>query len=535
MAVDRGLTPKDARNARRLLAIAIAVSVVGVSACGDRSPVGTSRSIRPPTSTRTSVSPPSLVPEASNQSIAVDNAAAKAAALKQSDFSTDFDWTSEPQLDGTASGSIYGRLASCLGVREEQLSKAPAGFDSPNFTRLFPGGDPEPNTLTVTSHVGYRPNSTAQAASFDLFAGAKMPECLGKAVAAQVDYDLQHPWKPPSSTTWTPPGPTSSLLGQPSVAQMYVPSFGGRSIRHQVQVVLRTPPIGNASYLYFDQIIVITGRADVIMNFQAIGNPFPTDQAALYTELVVGRLTNTGAKPTTKTTTPPPNKINWVQDRLPGPAPTAGVAMTYDPDTRQLVLSDGSNLWTWNGSTWAKDGSAHDGAALAYDPDTHQLVVFGGETAPIPPTYLSDTWTRTGSTWTHARPPTSPPARASTTMTYDPDTHRLTLFGGGSARSWSDTWTWDGSTWTQATPATSPPGRQYAAMAYDPDIHQMVLFGGMGAHNPLPDTWTWNGSTWTQVTPVTNPPARDGALMVYDPNTHQLVLFDGSLWVLQAG
>ena len=79
-------------------------------------------------------------------------------------------------------------------------------------------------------------------------------------------------------------------------------------------------PIGYADALYFDQIIVITGRADVIMDFQGSG-PFPTDQEALYTELVVGRLTNTGGKPATKTTTPPPNKINWIQVRPAGPAP----------------------------------------------------------------------------------------------------------------------------------------------------------------------------------------------------------------------
>lgn len=582
MTVDGRLTPKDARNANRLLAIVIAVSVIGMSACGNRSPADTS--VRPP-----------LLPETSNQSIAADNAAAKAAALKQSDFPTDWDWTAEPQSNGTTSGSIDGRLASCLGVREEQLSKAPTGFDSPNFTRLFPGGDPEPNSLTVSSHVGYRPTSTAQAASFDLFAGPRMPECLGKAVAATVDYDIQHPSKPPSSTTWTRPGPTSSLVGQPSVAQMYVPSFGGKSIRHQVKVLIAAPPIGNGTYLYFDQIIVITGRADVIMDFQATGDPFPTDQEARYTELVVGRLTNIGTKAATNTTTPPPSKINWVQVRPAGPSPTSAVAMTYDPDTHRVVLSDGSNLWTWNGSTWALDGSAHSGAALAYDPDTHQLVVFGGETGAIPPTYFSDTWIRNDSVWTGAwtlaRPATSPPARASTTMAYDPAIHRLVLFGGMSAGGFADTWTWNGSTWTQvtpaanppggdamaydpethqlvllggsvstdtwtwggstwseATPATSPPGRLHPAMAYDPDIHRMVLFGGMGAHNPLSDTWTWDGSNWTQVTPATNPPARDGAdiayaFMVYDPDTHQLVLFDGraheddvsSLWVLQAG
>jgi Galactose oxidase, central domain len=284
-----------------------------------------------------------------------------------------------------------------------------------------------------------------------------------------------------------------------------------------------------------------------------------------------------GTKSATQSTAPQANKFNWVQVRAPGPAPALFGAMVYETDTRRLILSDRSNLWTWNGSTWAPDGSAHSGAALAYDPDTHQMVVFGGETAAIPPTYFSDTWIRNDSVWagawTQARPAISPPARATTTMAYEPGNHRVVLFGGFSTGSFGDTWTWNGSTWTQArpaasppprfgaamaydpdthqmvlfggeglsdtwtwngsawthaTPATSPPGRQDATMAYDPDIHRMVLFGGMGAHNPLSDTWTWNGSTWTQVTPATSPPARYGAAMAYDPDTHQMVLFGGA-------
>ena len=83
-------------------------------------------------------------------------------------------------------------------------------------------------------------------------------------------------------------------------------------------------------------------------------------------------------------------------------------------------------------------------------------------------------------------------------------------------------------TWTQLSPATSPPARYSASMAYDPATGNMVLFGGIGSSgNALSDTWTWNGTTWTELSPATSPPARVGASMAYDPATGDMVLFGG--------
>jgi hypothetical protein len=47
-------------------------------------------------------------------------------------------------------------------------------------------------------------------------------------------------------------------------------------------------------------------------------------------------------------------------------------------------------------------------------------------------------------------------------------------------------------TWTQQSPTTSPPARTTGAIAYDPAIGKLVLFGGGGYdRTPLGDTWTY--------------------------------------------
>jgi hypothetical protein len=115
-------------------------------------------------------------------------------------------------------------------------------------------------------------------------------------------------------------------------------------------------------------------------------------------------------------------------------------------------------------------------------------------------------------------------------MAHDPGTGQLVLFGGydqSNGAELNDTWTWNGSTWTPLTPATSPPARDSASMAYDPGTGQLVLFGGYDGVGHFDDAWTWDGNTWTQLTPATSPPLRLGASMAYDTGTGQLVLFGG--------
>ncbi len=136
-------------------------------------------------------------------------------------------------------------------------------------------------------------------------------------------------------------------------------------------------------------------------------------------------------------------------------------------------------------------------------------------------------------------PATSPPARQTAGLAYDPTTGTVVIFGGwdnsNNGSAFGDTWTWSGVNWTQQFPPVSPPARNARqAMAYDPVSQRVVLFGGMGSDNgryggtPFGDTWEWNGRTkiWTEVFPAASPSPR-AAPIVFDSAQNAIVLFGG--------
>ena len=93
-------------------------------------------------------------------------------------------------------------------------------------------------------------------------------------------------------------------------------------------------------------------------------------------------------------------------------------------------------------------------------------------------------------------------------MTYDPASGKIIAFGGFDGTSYlNDTWSFDGTSWTQIATQSAPPPRTAAQMTYDSVTQKVVLFGGYDGTNYLGDTWLWDGSTlqWTQATPNHNP------------------------------
>jgi hypothetical protein len=264
--------------------------------------------------------------------------------------------------------------------------------------------------------------------------------------------------------------------------------------------------------------------------------------------------------------------------------------MAFDPASGAIVLFGGSSLndtWAWSGTTWVQVADAGDpgctsactssppatvGSQMAYDSATHQMVAFGGSNYT---TNYNDTWALTfdNGTYTWAQVDdtgdpgctsactSSPPTRNVTTLTADPATSQLVLFGGentaGLADGLSDTWLWNGASWQQVDDhhgalvgcgaslpvadrcPSSPNGRVGAAVAYDPSIGRLVLFGGMNHYNnpEYNDTWVWNGRAWLQVDDATDanctsscagaPQARDAFAIADDAATNQLVMFGG--------
>jgi hypothetical protein len=216
--------------------------------------------------------------------------------------------------------------------------------------------------------------------------------------------------------------------------------------------------------------------------------------------------------------------------------------MAYDGSTKSVVLFGGAassylnDTWTWKGRTWTEptpstSPQVRDDASMVYDAATGTILLFGGESTGA--TFLDDTWSWNGSTWTELSPPASPPGRAGASMEYDAASGQVVLFGGwnlDSSDTLGDTWTWNGSTWSEQLPSVSPPARAYASSDYDAALSDVILFGGTtstASFNELADTWTWNGTTWSQLAPSPSPPARDGAGMTYDAHTRDTVLFGG--------
>jgi hypothetical protein len=204
------------------------------------------------------------------------------------------------------------------------------------------------------------------------------------------------------------------------------------------------------------------------------------------------------------------------------------------------VLFGGANgfgdTWTWDGASWLQVAStgppARYGHAMAYDSAHGKTVLFGGNAGTAGnPTYLGDTWTWDGASWTQVAS-TGPPARYNAAMAYDSARGKTVLFGGNAGPASApvylgDTWGWDGTSWMQIAPA-GPAPRALHAMAYDSARGETVLFGGDSLGGVLGDTWMWEGTgSWTQVA-STGPPGRYGHAMVYDSARGRTVLFGGT-------
>jgi hypothetical protein len=119
--------------------------------------------------------------------------------------------------------------------------------------------------------------------------------------------------------------------------------------------------------------------------------------------------------------------------------------------------------------------------------------MFGGQQAAG---YSNSTWAWTGSNWQQLAPATVPGARAVASMAWDPTTSQLIMFGGqqpGAAAAYGDTWAWNGANWVQLHPATSPLARYTASLVFDPATGQMLLVGGRVGAQVVNDVWAWSG------------------------------------------
>jgi len=175
-----------------------------------------------------------------------------------------------------------------------------------------------------------------------------------------------------------------------------------------------------------------------------------------------------------------------------------------------VILANSNDTWSWNGTTWMQLSpvSSPPGryyASMAYDSATSQLLLFGGCCENS--IYVGDTWTWNGTTWTDLSPGYSPPARELGLLAYDPAVNQLVLFGGvgndgvGLDAIVDDTWTWSGSTWTEQAVNGGGVEPYLASMTYDPGTGQLVVFGGVRGIHTLNETWAGTVSDTVTIGP----------------------------------
>jgi hypothetical protein len=243
---------------------------------------------------------------------------------------------------------------------------------------------------------------------------------------------------------------------------------------------------------------------------------------------------------------------SWQDLGATGPAPGGlyGCGGVYDPIGDRLVTSDGpyngrpyalslvgAPIWTpllpqfYSG---AQPASRYDGGAV-HDPAHRAFVVYGGYMNSS----FDDTWSFSldGYAWTKLAPPGPDlPPRANHTVTLDPATNRVIVFGGQNPFDLNDLWAMHLGPvpiWERLQPTGTPPGQVYGvAAACDTRRHRILYFGGQGTFLGLSNIVSQldlDGTTaWSTVSTAGDPPTpRQGSTAVYDPVNDRFVIFGG--------
>lgn len=244
------------------------------------------------------------------------------------------------------------------------------------------------------------------------------------------------------------------------------------------------------------------------------------------------------------------------------PSPRYFGRMVYDEKIDKVVLFGGiacdNNLgcssnesnaetWLWDGSDWSNitpttgPPSRYE-FAMTYNPDTQQVLVYGGCLAENCDTPGADLWAFDGTSWSLVNAAATPGPRYMTQLAYDRAHQQLVLFSGfpGIAnnvtpgRVLNDTWTFDGATWTQQTPANSPIERYGGGLVWDSARQRLVLYGGLSWKQSArtdvyrQDTWIWDGSNWTQQQTASAPRRSAEIGFVYNDSLGKEVYFGGN-------
>lgn len=220
------------------------------------------------------------------------------------------------------------------------------------------------------------------------------------------------------------------------------------------------------------------------------------------------------------------------------PGPRGGLAFAYMSNLQEAVLFGGqdsnnrylSDTWAWKAGCWSQLAPLHGppplvSPAAAYDTVRNVVVMYGiyhGSSG-----WAAGTWIWNGADW--AAVTTVVPLFPALPLAFDPNSQRVILFGESLVGGFPQTWAFDGNQWQQLSPSSQPTHRQQASMTLDPSTNSLLLFGGISGDNnqELADTWSWNGTNWTKLNPATSPPPRANATLVTSSSLGRVLLIGG--------
>lgn len=226
-----------------------------------------------------------------------------------------------------------------------------------------------------------------------------------------------------------------------------------------------------------------------------------------------------------------------------------------------LWLAPGSALWAQPDATaapdqvtapvWTQYGPvARYSHTAVFDPTTQQSIVFGG-VATVSGTDLNDVWagSTTGINLNFSQLlPTGiiPTARLGHVATYDANSNRMTIMGGGTGQPTTcvnDVWVLQNANgqgipqWSSILPTgVAPPPRQFHTGVYDPNTNSLIVFGGSDCNGGVfNDVWVLsaaNGQSgtaaWKQLAPSgAVPSARESSTAIYDSVNNVMTIYAG--------
>jgi hypothetical protein len=208
-----------------------------------------------------------------------------------------------------------------------------------------------------------------------------------------------------------------------------------------------------------------------------------------------------------------------------------------------------------NAQTWTQYGPVpRFSHSAVYDSANKQMIVFGGQDAATN-TDLNDLWLISTGTDKHisatsmSAGDSGPAPRFGHVATYDPNTNRMTVFGGGLGLPGpcaNDVWVLDGAnghsgtpTWLELSPSgTAPSVRVHSAAVYDPTTNSMIVFGGNNCSKGyFNDVWVLSNANgeggtpaWRKLATFGTPPAtRECSTAVYDSTNNVLIIYGGDV------